>query len=205
MLKKQKMMIFHHRQKKVSTKDIKLLINSKKIECVEEFNFLGIILDQNLNWKSHVHKVSGKIAGVAGTLSRLKKFLPCNILKTIYNALIQPHLNLGVLLWGKNIGRVYKLQKWAVRAITSSKYNSHTSPLFKKLKLLRIHELYKINMIKFFFKYKKGLLPAYFNGMFEESFLDHEHNTRHKNDPVPNIWKSVAAKKLYSYCFTSCH
>ena len=192
--KKTKMMIFHHRQKKVSTKDIKLLINSKKIECVEEFNFLGIILDQNLNWKSHVHKVSGKIAGVAGTLSRLKKFLPCNILKTVYNALIQPHLNLGVLLWGKNIGRVYKLQKWAVRAITSSKYNSHTSPLFKKLKLLRIHELYKINMIKFFFKYKKGLLPAYFNGMFEESFLDHEHNTRHKNDPVPNIWKSVAAK-----------
>ena len=49
-------------------------------------------------------------------------------------------------------------------------------------------------MIKFFFKYKKGLLPAYFNRMFEESFLDHEHNTRHKNDPVPNIWKSVAAK-----------
>ena len=192
--KKTKMMVFHHRQKKVPKNDIKLFINSKKIECVAEFNFLGVILDQNLNWKSHVHKISGKIAGVAGTLSRLKRFLPCNILKTIYNALIQPHLNLGVLLWGINIGRIYKLQKWAVRAITSSKYNSHTSPLFKKLKLLRIHELYKLNMIKFFFKYKKGLLPAYFNGMFEESFLSHDHDTRYKNEPVPGTWKSIAAK-----------
>ena len=165
-------MIFHHRQKKVPKTDIKLYINSKKIECVEEFNFLGVILDQNLNWKSHVHKVSGKIAGVAGTLSRLKKFLPSNILKTIYNALIQPHLNLGVLLWGINIVGVYNLQKWAVRAIASSKYNSHTSPLLKNLKLLRIHELYKLNMIKFFFKYKKG--------------MSHGHDMCHKNDHIPS-------------------
>ena len=49
-------------------------------------------------------------------------------------------------------------------------------------------------MIKFFFKYKKGLLPAYFNGMFEESFLSHDHDTRYKNEPVPGTWKSVAAK-----------
>ena len=152
------------------------------------------MLDENLNWKSHVQKISSKIASVAGTLSRLKRFLPSDILKTIYNALIQPHLNLGVLLWGINIKRIYKLQKWAVRAITSSKYNSHTSPIFKKLKILRIHEIYKLNTLKFFFKYKKNLLPAYFNGMFQEIFLTHDHDTRHKSDPVPGKWKCVAAK-----------
>ena len=192
--KKTKMMVFHHKQKNLCTKSLKLYINSKKIECVKEFNFLGVMLDENLNWKSHVQKVSSKVAGVAGTLSRLKRFLPSNILKTIYNALIQPHLNLGVLLWGINIGRIYKLQKWAVRAITSSKYNSHTAPIFKKLKMLRIHELYRLNLLKFYFKYKKNQLPAYFHGMFEEVFLLHNHDTRHKNDPVPGVWKSIAAK-----------
>lgn len=192
--KKTKMMVFHHKQKNLCTKSLKLYINSKKIECVKEFNFLGVMLDENLNWKSHVQKVSSKVAGVAGTLSRLKRFLPSNILKTIYNALIQPHLNLGVLLWGINIGRIYKLQKWAVRAITSSKYNSHTAPIFKKLKILRIHELYRLNLLKFYFKYKKNQLPAYFHGMFEEVFLLHNHDTRHKNDPVPGVWKSIAAK-----------
>ena len=192
--KKTKMMVFHHKQKNVCTTSLKLYINSKKIECVKEFNFLGVMLDENLSWKPHVQKISGKIAGVAGTLSRLKRFLPQNILKTIYNALIQPHLNLGVLLWGINIGRIYKLQKWAVRAITSSKYNSHTSPIFKELKILRIHELYKLNILKFYFKYKKNMLPAYFQGMFNEVFLTHNHDTRNKSEPVPGLWKSIAAK-----------
>ena len=192
--KKTKMMVFHHKQKRICTKSLKLYISSKKIECVKEFNFLGIMLDENLNWKSHVQKISGKIAGVAGTLSRLKRFLPSSILKTIYNALIQPHLNLGVLLWGIKIGRIYKLQKWAVRAITSSKYNAHTAPIFKELKILRIHELYRVNLLKFFFKYKKNMLPAYFEGMFEGVYLSHNHDTRHKKDPVPGIWKSIAAK-----------
>ena len=197
--KKTKMMVFHHKQKIVNSNLLKLYINSKKIECVKEFNFLGIMLDENLNWKSHVQKISSKIAGVAGTLSRLKRFLPSDILKTIYNALIQPHLNLGVLLWGINIKRIYKLQKWAVRAITSSKYNSHSTPIFKKLKILRIHELYKLNILKFFFKYKKNMLPAYFQGMFQEVFLSHNHDTRHKNDPVPSKWKSIAAKNSIRY------
>ena len=192
--KKTKMMVFHHKQKVFDHNSLKLYINTKKIECVKEFNFLGIMLDENLNWKSHINKVSSKIAGVAGTLSRLKRFLPMNILKTIYNALIQPHLNLGVLLWGINIKRIYKLQKWAVRAITSSKYNAHTTPLFKELKILRIHELYKLNSLKFYFKYKKDLLPAYFRGIFQELSLSHDHHTRFKNNPVPAKWKSIAAK-----------
>ena len=74
--KKTKMMVFHHKQKIVNSNLLKLYINSKKIECVKEFNFLGIMLDENLNWKSHVQKISSKIAGVAGTLSRLKRLLP---------------------------------------------------------------------------------------------------------------------------------
>ena len=55
----------------------------------------------------------------------------------IYNALIQPHLNYGVLLWGKNTARIHKLQKWAVRSITLSKYNAHTTPLFYQTKTIK--------------------------------------------------------------------
>ena len=106
---------------------LNLFINNTKIERVKEFNFLGVMFDENLTWKSHVSKIGSKIAAVVGTLNKLKRFLPQEILKVIYNALIQPHLNLGVLLWGTNLKRIFKLQKWAVRAITNSKYNAHVS------------------------------------------------------------------------------
>ena len=89
------MMIFHHRQRNISNIKLDLIINNTKIEQVSEFNFLGIMLDECLTWNSHTQKISSKISVVNGTLSRLKKFLPCDILLTIYNALILPHLNYG--------------------------------------------------------------------------------------------------------------
>ena len=143
------MMIFHHRQRNISNLKLNLCINNTKIEQVNEFNFLGLVLDECMTWNSNNQKISSKISDVNGTLSRLKKILPCDILKIIYNALIQPHLNFGVLLWGKNTKRIFKLQKWAMRAITRSKYNAHTDPLFKNLKILKIHDIYKVNLLKF--------------------------------------------------------
>ena len=155
------MMIFHHRRRDISKLNLKLYINNTRIEQVKEFNFLGLILDECLTWKSHIQKISSKISVVNGTLSRLKRILPTDILKIIYNALIQPHLNFGVLLWGKNVKRIRKLQKWALRAITASKYNAHTDPLFIKSKLLKIDDIYKLSVLKFYFKYEKGLLPSF--------------------------------------------
>ena len=138
-------------------------------------------------------KISGKTSVVCGILSRLKKFLPSDILKIIYNALIQPHLNYGVLLWGNNIKRIHKLQKWAVRAITSSKYNAHTDPLFIKLKLLKIEDIYKLSLLKFFYKYLKNTLPNYFNGMFDTLYPTHHYSTRTREQPVVARGKSSAA------------
>ena len=197
--KKTKMMIFHNRQRNISHLILKLYINDTRIECVKEFNFLGTVLDEHMTWNSHTQKISSRIACVVGTLNRLKRFLPSEILKMIYNALIVPHLNFGLLLWGNNIKRVFRLQKMALRAITTSKYNAHTSPLFIKLKLLKIHDMYKLNMLKFYFKYKKDKLPKYFNGMFDNIYPTHIYDTRQKDKPIEPRWELLAAKRSIRY------
>ena len=53
-----------------------LEINNEKIECVPEFNFLGIMLDEFLSWKSHVKKVSSKISRTLGVIKRVRSILP---------------------------------------------------------------------------------------------------------------------------------
>ena len=115
--KKTKFMLFHYKQK--SIKDIipKLKINNVLIERVKEFNFLGITIDENMSWKLHAQKVAAKIACTIGTIKRLKHFLPSNIMKTLYNSLILPHITYGIILWGKGLKRINKLQKWAIRTI----------------------------------------------------------------------------------------
>ena len=182
--KKTKMMIFHYHQKQITNLDLRLYINKTRIKQVKEFNFLGIVFDECISWKDHIQKIAGKISVSVGTLNRLKRFLPMDILKVIYNALILPHLNLGILLWGHNFDRIFKLQKRAVRAITSSKYNAHTNPLFQKLKLLKVEDIKNIFYLKFHYKYTKNELPTYFDNMFDREYLTHDHDTRNKNKPL---------------------
>ena len=134
-----------------------------------------------------------------GTLNRLKRFLPADVLKTIYNALILPHLNLGILLWGHNFDRIFKLQKWAVRAITNSKYNAHTNPLFQKLKLLKVEDIKNTACVKFYYKYLKNELPSYFDNMFDKKFLTHDHGTRNKNNPILPTPKKEGAKSALRF------
>ncbi len=58
-VKKSKYMVFHTPQKHVNNP--KLRIDGVDIEQVKEFNFLGIILKEHLNWKNYVEYLSCKI------------------------------------------------------------------------------------------------------------------------------------------------
>ena len=112
---KSKFMIFRKPQKQIKLPIVK--INGIQIECVDNFNFLGVIIDKNLTWKNHLNKVSNKIVRIIGIINKLKFTLPQNILINIYNSLIIPHINYWILLWGSENSRVSKLQKRAVRII----------------------------------------------------------------------------------------
>ena len=125
-------MIFHAPQRRVQIPTIK--IEDSVIELVNEFNFLGIMLDRHLNWKAHRDMITKKLSKTVGIMHRLKNMLPLCALLHIYNSLVLSHLNYGALLWGWQCQNIFILQKKAVR-VTNSKYNCHTSGLFKKLNL----------------------------------------------------------------------
>ena len=138
-VEKTKAMVFHTPQRKVQKP--KIFLENNEIEFVEKFNFLGIWLDTNLNWNGHIDVISRKISKTIGVINRLKHFLPQNILLTLYNSMILPYINYGLLSWGWKANKLIKLQKKSVRIITNSKYNSHCDPLFKRLKILKAPDL----------------------------------------------------------------
>ena len=174
-------MIFHNRQKNIDSIIPKLSINGHVIERVKDFNFLGITFDEHMSWNPQLNKISSKISKTLGIMSRLKRYLPQEILLNIYNSLIMPHIQYGILCWGHKSGRIMKLQKRAIRLITCSKYNSHTEPLYKKLKCLKVSDIYTQNMLKFHFKLENGTIPNYFKHMFPEKDALHTHDTRFRN------------------------
>ena len=135
------------------------------------FTFLGHKIDEHLNWTYHIRHVRNKIASSNYFLARAKNFLPQNIKHILYNTLIRPHLEYGVLAWGgvskSQLEGIVKLQKKkAIRNVTGKKYNSHTAPLFLSLRELNLMDLFKYNSAVFMYKYNKNLLPSSFNDKF---------------------------------------
>ena len=145
--------------KKVEFSNMK--INNVAIERVETFNFFGLTLNQHMNWKSHLDTLSNKIARAIGILNRLKYFIPLHVKLTIYFSFIYCHFNYGILAWGNDCQRITTLQKKCIRAITISKYNDHTDPLFSKLKLLKLTDIFNLQQLKFYYTYIKGHLPEF--------------------------------------------
>lgn len=195
-IEKTKYMIFHKPNKKIPKLFLK--VNDVNIDKVSDFTFLGLTIDENITWKAQILKVGGKIAKVTGIMSRLKNFIPSNILLNIYNALILPHLNYSLLAWGYgNTNRIFKLQKRAIRIICNARHKSHTQQLFASLNLLTIDDIFLRLQLKFYYQLQHQSLPAYFDSFSVQRHEDvHTHNTRHKTDVRPLTGKKYTLQRI---------
>ncbi len=118
-----------------------------------------------------------------GILNNLNHFVPLNAKLLIYSALISSYLNFGILAWGYKCDRIVKLQKRIVRIVSISKFNAHTEPIFKTLKLLKVKDILKLQELKFYYKYEHNKLPYYLAKLplnMNTSIHNYETRTQHK-------------------------
>ena len=66
----------------------KLKYMNKNIEFVTDARFLGVIVDDKLNWTHHIKTVVSKMSHYVDILYRLKSSLPLEARKLIYHSLI---------------------------------------------------------------------------------------------------------------------
>ena len=120
---------------------------------------------------------------------------------TLYYSLIYPYLSYCVEVWGgasnKIISTLFKLQRKAVRIIVSAPYKAHTRPIFDKLKILNIYNIYFYSVAMFMFKFNSGSLPVIFTNMFKRNLDFHRYNTRNKsNFLIPKYKLSLCQQSM---------
>ena len=192
---KTKFMVFHSTRKMVRYPV--LVINNTPIERVTNFNYLGLQLSNDLNWDKHKCVISLKLTKTIGVLNRLRYEYPEEILLTLYNTLILPHLNYCILLWGANTGNIHKLQKKALRIISYSKFLAHTEPICKSLNLLKVQDIYQLAILKFYFKLINNELPQYFDTFTPTFSMGVNHyNIRNPCRQLPKIYHEFPKQSL---------
>jgi hypothetical protein len=161
-------MIFHKNNKQTQVPCI--MMDGVELAATDNALFLGIVIDDELNWDKQAKRVGDKISRTQYTINRLKNTLPNSALKMLYNSLLLPHIQYGLVIWGgakgKNMKRVVAIQKKAVRTISKSWFRSHTEPRMKSLRILNIHDLYKQQTATFIHDSVRGTLPGGLEGVF---------------------------------------
>ena len=103
-------MILRSRQKTLRiTRQI--ILENNVPEQVENTKFLGVYIDQHLDWKTHVHFIAAKISKSVGLLYKAKYYLPSKSLLTLYYAVIYHYLTSCILIWAStyvtDLQRIY--------------------------------------------------------------------------------------------------
>ena len=179
--------------------NLKNKINGKRIYEINSMKYLGIRIDNKLNWKAHINNIALKLIRANAMLYKVRDFVDAGILKSIYHALFESHIHYACIIWGQNmctINRLFILQKKALRLIHFKERNAHTAPLFFKSKMVKLPEKIKIENFLFISKYVNNKLPSIFNNWHIFSSTSHNFETSfatkgHLKIPtviINNIW-----------------
>ena len=184
-VKKSNFMIFKPRQNWQKI-DLKIEINSYRIEQVREVVFLGVILDEHISWKPHISHIASKISKSIGIIQfRSSFYLSKRALPTLYYSLVLPCIQYCILVSGSTysskLNRIALLQKRIVRIINKEKFDAHTDPIFKELKILKLDDIYLFHLGKFMYLFQNNLLPRPFGNLILRTNQVHNYNTRSSN------------------------
>lgn len=170
---KTKFLLFHssHRRKLIPIDLPPLEIDKATITRCSNTKFLGVLVDENLNWKPHIDSIRKKISKSIGILYKTRFLLNKSLLKILYFSFVHSHLSYGNIAWASTfkskLYQLYRHQKHAIRVINFKDRFSHTQPLFKEMQVPTLFEINLSQTLCLMFKCKNRTAPSYFHHLFQ--------------------------------------
>lgn len=145
--------------------NFKFVIDNEEVENVQDFRYLGIILDEELNFNKHGHFIITKLAKKVGIFQRKCNNLPITSKIQICQAIITPHFDycssILFLLNKNHIERMQKLHNKIMRAILWVNKYTPINKLLDSLCWISVKQRILLNTLTLIFKSTKGLTPTY--------------------------------------------
>ena len=120
-------------------------ICNQNIEFTNKVTYLGIKLNNKLDFSDQIDSVVDKVSKRTGILYKIRENLDMRTRLTFYYSFIYPHLIYNVLVWGAAyptvIQKLIVQKKKTIRTIADIPYNGHTSLTFRQLKILKFTDI----------------------------------------------------------------
>ena len=138
-----------------------------------------------------------KISRACGSLVKLRNCVEIETLREVYHALIHSYLRYGIIAWGTAAKTsIKKLQTIINRAIRIMAFVPNSSidlnPLFEILEILKLDDIYNLELAKFTFKDAKKILPITIAKYFETREVRSSQRTRNRTSSTTHILHNTA-------------
>jgi hypothetical protein len=170
--------------------------NCTKIEFTPHVKYLGLILNNNLNWEQQSLFWQKKLRKLNYLLYYVRHAVPLRVRVRIYKAFYEPVLIYGLECWGGAADYVLRpilvLQKFAIRTLVGANRLEHTAPIFSKLRILPLKALYERALASVLHREAaKGETRL---------VIPHNHDTRHNPKfPLPRKWFNKKATRQVNF------
>ena len=119
-------------------------MNGHKIFPSYAIRYLGVYLDETLNWSFYCGMLSKKLKRANGMLCKARHYIPLEDRKTLYFAIFSSHLTYGSQVWSHITtsfnNKILKLQHRATHIISFADFRAESPPHFSKLKILKLRD-----------------------------------------------------------------
>ena len=163
-----------------------LTIGGEGIRRVEGARFLGVWVDEGLKWVGHIERVKRKVAQLLGVLGRASAVLGGDLLLSLYNGLVLPHLQYCLMVWGDFVeggnavraGPLLGYQKRFAGLVDGRRGVYHADPLLARHGMLKIGDLYRQQLRVHAWRFWNKQLPVNQAAMLSRAGDVHGHGTR---------------------------
>ena len=160
-------------------------LNIDNIERKSYIKYLGIYLDEHLQWEPQIQHVNNKLAKNVGIINKLRHYLDFHMLKQLYYTRIYPYLNYGLASWGAayktRLNKICTKQNKCIRSMFFAHGREHVNPYYNLLEILKFEIIYRLKVSLFTHKFKndKSNTPAVLLNILTPSSEIHPYNTRY--------------------------
>ena len=168
-----------------------LFLDGTQLESVNKYKHLGLMIQDNLKWNDHVHKISIATSKRVNILNHLKYKLDRKTLETLYISYIRPLLEYGDVVWDNCNSALSDclelIQKRAGRIITGAILRTSTEVLYKELGWTSLKERRKASRLGLLHKIVNDNAPPYLQECLPDTVGNRSRYPLRNRDDIENL------------------
>ena len=162
--------------------EVPIKLHEIDVVRTRSIKFLGVFLDETLNFSEHTNYISGKISKTIGIMNKVR-FLPSHVLCTLYHTMVAPYILYGIKAWygcpNYNRNRIQVLQNKCIRIIKNLDRRTNSDSERKLLGILDVGNIYMHQVGQFISNIvHNNNSISEFNFIVNQSIPSHNYPTR---------------------------